>query len=119
MTGYSPPFGPLAVRGEAELRQHFRDMRREVAQRMAGEADDGYAPGAPDTLGRFAAEVRDPITGVLEVGAACKITRQDDGTCLVTETARDQRREDGWMRAVDRGEDRLADARQGCRRAGR
>src|SRR5258708_32769695 len=119
MTGYSPPFGPLAVGGEAALRQHFRDMRREVAQRMAGEADDGSAPGAPDTLGRFAAEVPDRITAVMEAGAACKITRRDDGTCLVTETARDPRREDEWMRAVDRGQDRLADARQGCRRAGR
>jgi hypothetical protein len=119
VTGYSPPFGPLAVPGRGR----------------AAAALPGHAPGgcpadgcrdrrrvrarAPGTLGRFAAEVRDPITGVLEVGVAGKITRQDDGACLVTETARDQRREDGWMRAVDRGEDRLADARQGCRRAGR
>jgi hypothetical protein len=36
-------------------------------------------------------EVRNPFTKALETGAAYKITRQGDGTYLVTETAPDEK----------------------------
>ena len=86
-----PPRGPFTVLGEAGLRDYFPGMDREKAQRLVDEADDGHAPRAPDTLGRFVMEVRNPFTMAPETAAAYKITRQDDGTYLVAETARDER----------------------------
>jgi hypothetical protein len=88
---WTPPRGTFSVLSEAGLRELFPGMRRETSQLLVDEADDGYAPESPDTLGRFHALVRDPFTGALESGAAYKVTRQDDGTYLVTETARDER----------------------------
>lgn len=61
-------------------------MDRETAQRLVDEADDGYAPGAPDTLGVFLREERDPFTGALISGQRWKVIRQDDGSYLVTVT---------------------------------
>jgi hypothetical protein len=86
-----PPRGPFTVDGEAGLRATSRGLDQATAQRLVAEADEGYAPGSADTLGRFVMEVRNPFTRALESGAAYKITRQDDGTYLVTETSRDER----------------------------
>ena len=56
-----PPRGPFTVDGEAGLRGYFPGMDRETARRLVDEANDGYAPGSPDTLGRFVMEVRNPV----------------------------------------------------------
>ncbi len=86
-----PPRSPFTAEGEADLRSSFQEMDRQTAQRLVDEADDRYAPGSPDTLGRFVMEVRNPFTRALESQAAYKIGRQDDGRYLVTETEREER----------------------------
>jgi hypothetical protein len=50
LTNWRPPHGPFTVTGEAQLREEFPGMDRETSQRLVSEADDGYAPGSPDTL---------------------------------------------------------------------
>ncbi len=87
-----PPRGPFTVAGEADLRSIFQGMDRETAHRLVDEADDGYAPGTPETLGQFVMEVRNPFTRALEAEALYKITHRDDSLYDVTELEREVKR---------------------------
>ena len=91
--GHRGPHRPLHVRQDPEPIRTPQDMilaypgmTLEQAIKLLAEADLDYQAGAPQTLGVFIGETRDVITRTLERRERLTVTRQDDGSYLVTVT---------------------------------
>lgn len=75
-----------------QMARAFPGMAPDAASRLLHEADHAYCqgPSAADTLGVFLAEVRRPITGVLEAGARYRVIKIKHRVYRVTPEAVDE-----------------------------
>ena len=77
---------PEPIRTPQDMILRYPSMTLEQAIKLLAEADLYHQAGAPETLGVFTRETRDVITRTLERRERLKVTRQDDGSYLVTVT---------------------------------
>ena len=74
------------------LIDRFADMPVDTARTLIAEADEAHKAGAVDTRGEFVREQRDGLGG-LELQIKYRVSKQDDGSYVVTELDREQRGE--------------------------